>query len=215
MSTSIAEKEARPNRTHRRVVLRDWGGPIFSATSCRDPVAALEGCITGHQSLYNAGFLHKNIPMFNLMINYAARDDPSRFSFLINLELAIKMSRTGPSGAKDMTGTKAFMAVDVLFYEEHNVFHDLEYFFWVLFWICIYTIHYNGLYDCRVMPEFEEWNYMASHKLAREKTAIAYREKHSLEVIRSNITPFYSPLVPCVNRLRMCVFPDNGHPKGF
>jgi len=90
--------------------------------------------------LYKAGFLHRDISINNLMIN---EDDnnPSWPSFLIDLDLAIREQREGASGAKGKTGTRAFMAIGALLGEQHSFMHDLESFFWVLFWICI---HHNG-----------------------------------------------------------------------
>jgi len=44
--------------------------------------------------------------------------------------------------------------------------HDLESFFWVLFWISIY---YNGPDNSRVIPEFDQWNYISVELLAKEK----------------------------------------------
>ena len=41
-----------------------------------------------------------------------------------------------------MAGTKVFMAIGALLGEPHSFMHDLESFFWVLFWICI---HFDGL----------------------------------------------------------------------
>lgn len=98
-------------------------------------------CIEGCESLYTkVGMLQRNISMNNLIIN---EDDlnPSWRSFLIDLDLAIKEQRAKPSGAQGKTGTRAFMAIGVLYGEQHSFMHDLESFFWVLFWICI---HYRG-----------------------------------------------------------------------
>ena len=103
---------------------------------------ALIGCIHGHESLYTqAGMLQRDISMNNLIMN---EDDnnPSWRSFLIDLDLTVKEQREKPSGALGKTGTRAFMAIGVLYDDEqHSFMHDPESFFWVLFWICI---HYNG-----------------------------------------------------------------------
>ena len=52
-------------------------------------LAALEGCIEGHESLRKAGFLHRDISINNLMIN-EDNENPSWPSFLIELDPGIK-----------------------------------------------------------------------------------------------------------------------------
>lgn len=103
-------------------------------------LAALEGYIKGHESLYRIGFLHRDISINNLMINKDI-NNLSWPSFLIDLDLATKEQREYASGAQGKMGMRAFMAVGVLLGEQNSFMHDLELFFWVLFWICI---HCNG-----------------------------------------------------------------------
>ncbi|KAH7125052.1 hypothetical protein B0J13DRAFT_455055, partial [Dactylonectria estremocensis] len=74
---------------HRRVILRDYGRPIYKASSRLALLAGLEGCIEGHESLHKAGFLHRDISINNLMIN-EDDDNPSWPAFLIDLDLSIK-----------------------------------------------------------------------------------------------------------------------------
>ncbi|KAJ6114174.1 hypothetical protein N7512_007619 [Penicillium capsulatum] len=121
-----------PNRVHRRIILCDYGKPIYKASTRAALLAALEGCITGHQSLQRAGILHRDISINNLMIN-EDKENPSWPSFLIDLDLAIKEQRVGVSGANGKTGTRAFMAIGSLLGEKHSFMHDLESFFWVIF----------------------------------------------------------------------------------
>lgn len=59
-------------------------------------LAALEGCI---KSLHNAGFLHRDISINNLMIN-GDDNNPSWQSFLMDVDLAIREQREGTSGAQ-------------------------------------------------------------------------------------------------------------------
>jgi len=60
-----------------------------------------------------------------------AEDD----GFLINLDLTVKIDRQKASRAPSKTGTKVFMAISALYGEDHSFMHDLESFFWVLFWL--------------------------------------------------------------------------------
>ncbi|KAH8743965.1 hypothetical protein F5883DRAFT_440390 [Diaporthe sp. PMI_573] len=140
---SRSSSNLRLDRIHRRVVLRDYGSPIHTATSHVVLLRALAECIQGHESLfYKAGLLHRDISINNLMINNsnnnnnevaaAGDDDEFRASFLIDLDLAVRTDRLGASGARGKTGTLAFMAIDALRGEPHTFMADLESFFWVL-----------------------------------------------------------------------------------
>ncbi|KAH7237825.1 hypothetical protein B0J15DRAFT_553838, partial [Fusarium solani] len=154
-----------PNRVHRRLIVRDYGMPIYKASSRSALLAAFERCIEGHESLHRAGLLHRDVSINNLMIN-EDDDNPSWPAFVIDLDLAIKESREAASVAKGKTGTRAFMAIGALLGEQHSFMHDLESFFWVLFWICI---HYNGPGENRVVQEFDKWNYIDMKELAKLK----------------------------------------------
>ena len=198
-------KHAVANRVHRRVVVRDYGKPIYKASSIVSLLAQLEGCINGYESLHvRADMLQCDISPNNLLIN-EEDDDPSWPAFLIDLDLAVKENREEPSGARGKTGTRAFMAIGVLLDEEnHSFMHDLESFFWVLFWICI---HYDGPAKDVGTTEFEKWNYVNMEELAKLKSGLVSRERHFLNRITKAFTPYYQPLIPYVNRLRQAVFP--------
>ncbi|KXJ85594.1 hypothetical protein Micbo1qcDRAFT_237400 [Microdochium bolleyi] len=205
-SPTKASSNAVPNRVHRRVILRDYGDPIYKASSRSVLLCALERCIEGHESLRKAGLLHRDISINNLMIN---EDDNSLSwpAFLIDLDLAVREQRQGTSGAKGKTGTRAFMAIGALLGEQHSFMHDLESFFWVLFWICI---HCDGPDDTRVVPRFDKWNYVDTEELAELKKGRVSHEGDFVRVVEENFTPYYQPLIPWVNRLRKVVFPDGG-----
>ncbi|KAJ5723663.1 hypothetical protein N7488_001698 [Penicillium malachiteum] len=191
------------NRVHRRIILRDFGRPIYKASSQGALLAALRSCIEGHESLLEAGFLHRDISINNLMINEGNKSSPP--AFLIDLDLAVKAIRTDSSGAKGKTGTRAFMAIGALLGEQHSFMHDLESFFWVLVWICI---HYNGPTErARVVPLYDKWNYLDTRELARNKTGLVAVERQFLRDIDESFTPYYQCLAPCVNKLRRLVFP--------
>ena len=150
------------------------------------------------------GIIQSDVSIGNLMMN-EEEDNPSWPSFLIDLDLSIKENRKESSGAPNKTGTKAFMAIGALYGEKHSFMHDLESFFWVLFWICIHYTRPNG--GCRVVPEFETWNYEPTTRLVKLKSGTVDHERHFLETITEHFTPYYRPLVPWVNRLRRVVFP--------
>ncbi|GAB0139235.1 hypothetical protein EsDP_00007448 [Epichloe bromicola] len=199
-----------PNRVHRRIVLRDFGKAIYKASSQASLLAALDGCIEGHESLrMKASILQRDISINNLLIN-EDDENPSWRSFLIDLDLAIKEQRQGASGAREMTGTRAFMAIGVLMGEQHSFMHDLESFFWVLFWICI---HYDGPNHSRVVEKFDQWNYLDVATLANQKKGQIDDEADFIQATKDNFTQYYQPLIPWVNKLRRVVFPNGGRWK--
>ncbi|KAF1980438.1 hypothetical protein BU23DRAFT_444835 [Bimuria novae-zelandiae CBS 107.79] len=208
-STSpVKGDRATANRVHRRVIVRDYGKAIYKANSRVSLLAALEGCINGYESLHKrAGLLQCDISPNNLMLNEEI-DNPSWRAFLIDLDLAVKEQRENSSGARGKTGTRAFMAIGVLLDDElHSFMHDLESFFWVLFWTCI---HYDGPGRDIGATEFECWNYESDRKLAGSKKSIVDDERDFLKIAEMNFTPYYQALIPCVNRLRRKVFPNGG-----
>jgi len=176
----------------------------YNASSRSALLAALEGCIDGHESLLKAGILHRDISINNLMIN-EDNDDSSWPSFLIDLDLAIRVERDGISGAKGKTGTRAFMAIGALLGEQHSFMHDLESFFWVLFWICI---HCDGPGKGKVVAQFDKWNYADTEELAQLKKGQISDEGGFIKAAEKNFTPYYKPVVPWVNKLRKVVFPS-------
>ncbi|KAF2453900.1 hypothetical protein BDY21DRAFT_326859 [Lineolata rhizophorae] len=193
-----------PNRVHRRVIVSDYGKLIYKASSRVALLAALEACIEGHQSLVNrVGLLQCDISPNNLIVDEGDGNRPLR-AFLIDLDLAIKEQREGCSGALGKTGTRAFMAIGVLLDEKHSFMHDLESFFWVLFWICI---HYDGPGKEIGPTEFESWNYESDRKLATLKSGTIHDEGDFLRTLEENFTPYYKPLIPHVNHLRRKIFP--------
>ncbi|EEH17372.1 hypothetical protein PABG_07368 [Paracoccidioides brasiliensis Pb03] len=198
------------NRVHRRVVIRDYGKPIYESSSKAILLTGLTRCIEGYMSLHDeAGLIQCDVSPRNLMVN-EDKDNPSWPAFLIDLDLAIKVERDGSSGAWGKTGTRAFMAIGVLYGEKHCFMHDLESFFWVLFWICI---HYEGPGKGRVVKQFEKWNYMDTEELAHAKKGIVADEGDFLRIAEDHFTPYYQSLIPWVNRLRRLVFPDGGRWK--
>ena len=111
--------------------------------------------------------------------------------------------------APDIAGTKIFMAIGALIGEQHNFMHDLESFFWVLFWICI---HYDGLdkkgeVKRRIVPIYEKWNYAGTEELAGAKRGLVVEEE-SFNKATAGFTASCQSLAPCVRDLRRYIFPN-------
>lgn len=132
------------------------------------------------------------------MLNIAEDD-----GFLIDLDLAIKIDRENATGAPSKTGTKVFMAIGALYGENHTFMHDLESFFWVLFWSCI---HCTGPGKCRV-SSFESWNFRGTEDLAMTKAGLVVEEDLFDKQVKDNVTVYCTPLLPCLEELRRVVFP--------
>ncbi|KAJ8131900.1 hypothetical protein O1611_g1727 [Lasiodiplodia mahajangana] len=213
-SPAKIDQNTLPNRIHRRLIIQDYGQPIYKASSRTALLSGLVGCITGHESLHRAGILHRDISIHNLIIN-EDNSSPSPASFLIDLDLAVREQRESASEVKRKTGTRAFMAIGVLLGEQHSFMHDLESFFWVLFWICI---HDNGPHEKKrlgkVLPEFDQWNYVETNVLADLKKGCVSHEADFIKASTKEFAPYYQPMVPWVNRLRKVVFPNGGRWEG-
>ena len=155
---------------------------------------------SGHESLLNAGILHRDISTGNILLT---EDEES--GFLIDLDLAIRLSDHASSGAPSKTGTKVFMAIGALHGEHHSFMHDLESFFWVLLWV---GIHWNGPGKERAKLVNESWNYLRPNDLADLKVGRVASEHYFHTYLGNNLTPYCEPLIGCIEEMRKVVFPD-------
>ncbi|KNE97122.1 hypothetical protein PSTG_09548 [Puccinia striiformis f. sp. tritici PST-78] len=181
------------NRVHRRLILKDVGKPIWTVNSPVRLLEALEGCIKGHQALLNAGILHRDISINNLMVDNQT-EDPDRKSFLIDLDMAIPYPMRKDDDLQAQMGTKIFMSRSLLLKENsHTHVDDLESFFWVLVWICIhYPVDQSG-----PSSNLENWYSQA----ARDLGAIKKFYISPLHLLTDHFKPLYKksvPLLKCV-----------------
>ena len=157
--------------------------------------------IVGHESSLNkANILHRDISTGNILL-----DEDESDGFLNDFDLAVDITRLEASGAPGKTGTKVFMAIGALLDEPHSFMHDLESFFWVLFWICV---HYTGPdKEGEPKPKFEKWNYDSAEEVAMLKKGIVDHEEDFNKIINTSFTIYCQPLIPCIKELRKIVFP--------
>lgn len=127
--------------------------------------------------------------------------EEDRLQYSTDLELATTWYKESPK-ARSMAGTNFFMAIDALLGEQHNLKHDLESFFWGLFWICI---HWNGPGEKRRESKFEDWNFLSTEKPARGKTGQV--SKRLFGMMTDEFTPYCTQLINCVRELRQVVLP--------
>ncbi len=142
--------------------------------------------------------MNLNLKRLILLLQSSEED---RLQYLTNLELAKTWYKESPK-ARSMAGTNFLMAIDALLGEQHNLKHDLESFFWVLFWICI---HWNGPGKKRRESEFEHWNFSSTEKLARRKTGQV--SKRLFGMVTDEFTPYCKQSINCVRELRKVVLP--------
>ena len=113
-------------------------------------------------------------------------------------------TRLEASGAPGKTGTKVFMAIGALRGDSHSFMHDLESFFWVLFWICI---HYTGQgKESEDVDGFKDWNYESTENLAIFKSGLVLPKNFKAQ-LGQYTTEYCRPIIPLVTELWEEVFP--------
>ncbi len=118
------------NRILSCLVISPVGRILGDFNSIPELLKALRGAIRAHRSLYlKANILHRDVSSNNIIITSESE------GMLIDLDLA-KERNSGPSGARHQTGTKQYMAIEVLRGIDHTYRHDIESFFYVLLWMC-------------------------------------------------------------------------------
>ncbi|CAG8733341.1 1409_t:CDS:2, partial [Rhizophagus irregularis] len=128
-------------RIYTRLITSTCGKPIYHFNDQVELLTALYDAIEGHRNLFRiANILHGDISLYNIMIGADGR------GFIIDLDYAIDLgfdqsSATDCDQKKDApcyrTGTLPFMAIEILNHNAKHTFqHDLEFFFYVLCWIC-------------------------------------------------------------------------------
>ena len=86
------------------------------------------------------------------------------------------------------------MAIGALYREKRTFMHDLESFFWVLFWICIHNTGPRG--ENRVVPRFEKRNDADTEELAEIKKGMVDHEGNFFKMTDKHFTIYHKSLIP-------------------
>jgi serine/threonine protein kinase len=156
--------------------------------------------LKGHRWLYEKlDLLHRDISLGNLMIS----QDKTR-GFLTDLDLAINVRRAEASGAPAKTGTRPFMAIQLLVGAPHNYLHDLESFFWVLFWM---AVHHNGPgQQLSQHDTYTRWATEPASKVAMIKAGLVSDDAIYANDLKRDCTAYCEPLIPVLHKLRLAMF---------
>ncbi|MCJ1347644.1 hypothetical protein MMC31_005872 [Peltigera leucophlebia] len=117
MAAREGDNRLAKDRVRRRIITQRVGPPLRKASCPAAIITGLPGGVKRHESLYQADILHRDISLGNILL----REDESD-GFLIDLDLAVDISRLEASGAPGKTGTKASMAIGAL----HGDFTELH-----------------------------------------------------------------------------------------
>ncbi|KAL5528120.1 hypothetical protein ACEPAF_7256 [Sanghuangporus sanghuang] len=177
------------NRTSR-VIVRERLRPIFELTNLDDFKQAIRDIVLAHHFLFNSKehILHRDeISPHNLMVRYS--DDGAVHGVLIDFDLASVglPSSEGHHGRR--TGTRRFMAIDLLENETspHLERFDWESFFYVICWI---GTHYS--YGTEVQTDaLDELNTDVDKLLVPSKQLMLVGFGNPLDIL---FTDFYKPL---------------------
>lgn len=140
------------NRIYSCLVVLLGGRVIGEFRTIKELLESERDAIKSHQSLYFEGeILHRDISSNSIITTKSETTDGFKGMF-IHLGLA-KVRDSGPSGARDETGTMQFMAIAVLLKSDHTYRYDLESFFYVLLWMCARQSWRNGFGGIEKPPE--------------------------------------------------------------
>ncbi|KAH7633172.1 serine/threonine-protein kinase Sgk2 [Sordaria sp. MPI-SDFR-AT-0083] len=159
------------DRIYSCLVISPAGRVISEFTDIKQLLESMRDAIKAHQSLFVTGnILHRDISPNNIIITDPETADGFK-GMLIDLDMA-KAQNSGPSGARQITGTIQFMAIEVLRNIDHTYRHDLESFFYVLLWMCGRQSWHNGFSGNKKAPQesvFQQWEIGSFSQIARAK----------------------------------------------
>ncbi|TFK59481.1 hypothetical protein BDN72DRAFT_738009, partial [Pluteus cervinus] len=144
----FTEGELQFDRIWCCVTFEEYGPTLESFQSVLHLLYAFLDAVNGHWNLWNIGILHRDISLNNVLFGreYAKTIDPldpkikeGYRGVIIDLDLAIWISRTESNRNDVRTGTKIFQSIKVLLGRgwPHDFLDDLESFCLLLAWVLL------------------------------------------------------------------------------
>ncbi|KAJ7712219.1 hypothetical protein B0H16DRAFT_1437217 [Mycena metata] len=149
-----------------RITVQEELTPIEHLTTAPELTLAIRGIFNCYRWLFEkARVMHRDVSLGNLM--YRIKDGKI-FGVLNDFDLSLLMDATDLSTSKQRTGTKPFMAIDLLVPQPptHLYRHDLESLFYVILWI-ITSYHDGKRVD---EPPLRQWKHLGMERLQKEKS---------------------------------------------
>ena len=202
------------NRLFCCLVISPAGQALREFRSIQELLTVLRDAIKAHRSLHCDGeILHRDISENNIIITDPKQAD-GFIGMLIDLDLA-KLLRSERSGARHQTGTREFMAIQVLQRAAHTYRHDLESFFYVLLWICARR-SWEIEFRCKAADRPKEsrlkkW-YMGSYDDIADAKMAHMGVSNVFEKILTEFPRAFDDIKPLCDRIRVLLFPltDSG-----
>ncbi|KAJ6542223.1 hypothetical protein DFH09DRAFT_47189 [Mycena vulgaris] len=154
-----------------RITVQEELLQIEELASSADFAKAMRDILKCYKWLYEQpGIMHRDISLSNLM--YRLKDGQI-FGVLNDFDLSVVLNATPQSTSKQRTGTKPYMAIDLLVPEPptHLYRHDLESLFYAITWF-ITTFHEGRWVD---NPPLWQWKLMGMAALREKKTAFLFQ----------------------------------------
>ncbi|OAX81630.1 hypothetical protein ACJ72_04029 [Emergomyces africanus] len=194
------------NRILRCLVISPVGRPIYRYESPLELLKALRDAIKAHRSLYLDGnILHRDISENNIIIIADPAMADGNTGMLIDLDLAKEVG-SGRGGARHQTGTREFMAIEVLLNVDHTYRHDLESFFYVLIWQCAHRGWGKSKLDRRPKDSMlKEWYTGTFKKIANTKRG--NMQAGGFEYLLQEFPPDFECVKPLCKTVRRILFP--------
>ena len=182
------------------LVLSPLGRPLRSFKTTLELLQVFHDAIKSHRSLLqDANVLHQDISPGNIII-VDNQDKQQPKGILIDFDVAMDLA-VGPRSPGEVTGTRPFMAIEILLGKRHWYRHDLESFVYVFLWTLI-TEGRESPPHGSILKKWSrgDWDDLAAEK-SRQMTEEGFRSL--LEEFPSRFESFK----PLAEKLRAVLFP--------